>query len=217
MKNWTIILLVIVVNSLWGQKPKSDNVDPIYIIGNDTLTDSQIKLKEVVLFKPLTFSSYKDRLLYYRLQRKTLKVYPYAKLAAERLIALNQRLEKIEKKRHRKKYMRRVERYIEGEFSEELKKLTRTEGQILIKLIHRETGYTTFELVKKLRNGWRAFVYNTTASLFDISLKRKYDPINNKEDQQIEDILQRSFAKGLIVPYQQPAQAKSKMGIFEKK
>ena len=203
MKHWQIVLLIFGTNIVWSQHPDTDPNTPVYIVGTDTLKDSKIHLKEVILFKPLSFSSYNDRLLYYRLQRKTLKVYPYAKLAAERLKSLNEQLAKIKKKRHRKKYLRRIEKYIEGEFSDELKKLTRTEGQILVKLIHRETGYTTFELVKELRNGWRAFIYNTTAGFFNISLKKKYDPIHNKEDQQIEDILQRAFANGVITPSKQ--------------
>jgi len=104
----------------------------------------------------------------------------------------------MEKKRDRKRYAKRIQKYIEGEFSDELKKLTRTEGQILIKLIHRQTGKTTFELIKELRSGWRAFWFNNTASLFDISLKKKFDPYNEKEDYLIEDILQRNFQNGIL-------------------
>ena len=68
----------------------------------------------------------------------------------------------------------------------------------MIKLIHRQTGETAFELVKRLRSGWKAFWYNTTASAFDISLKREYDPVNIEEDYLIEDILQRSFQSGIL-------------------
>jgi len=134
------------------------------------------------------------------LRRKTRKVYPYAKLAAERLTTLNERLEKIERKSARKKYTKIIHKYIENEFSAELKKLTRTEGQILVKLIHRQTGKTTFELVKNLRSGWRAFWYNTTAKAFNISLKEEFDPINEQEDYLIEDILQRSFQAKILEP-----------------
>ena len=74
-------------------------------------------------------------------------MYPYAKLAAERLEALTERLNTLESKRKKKKYAKKVQKYIEEEFSGELKKLTRTEGQILIKLIHRQTGKTTFTLI----------------------------------------------------------------------
>ena len=63
----------------------------------------------------------------------------------------------------------------------------------MVKLIHRQTGKTTFQLIKELRSGWRAFWFNNTASLFDISLKREFSPIDEKEDYLIEDILQRAF------------------------
>jgi len=128
------------------------------------------------------------------LRRKTIKVYPYAKLAAERLVELNDSLVNIKRRSKRKRYTKEVQKYIEGEFSDELKKLTRTEGQILIKLIHRQTGKTAHALVKELRNGWRAFWYNTTAKLFKISIKEEFHPNEVHEDYLIEDILQRAFA-----------------------
>ncbi len=67
-----------------------------------------------------------------------------------------------------------------------------------VELIHRQTGNTTFELVKELRNGWRAFWFNNTASLFDLSLKKPFDPYNEKEDYLVEDVLQRSFQSGRL-------------------
>jgi hypothetical protein len=79
-----------------------------------------------------------------------------------------------------------------------LKKLTRTEGQILVKLIYRQTGNTAFSLVKELRSGWRAFWYNTTARMFKISIKEEYHPEEVHEDYLIEDILQRAFAANVL-------------------
>lgn len=169
-----------------------------YIIKGDTIARDFIGLEEVIIFKKLKFSSKEERRRYLILRRKTRKVYPYAKLAAERLVTLNERLENIESKRKKKKYTKIIHRYLEGEFAAQLKKLTRTEGQILIKLIHRQTGDTAFELIKKLRSGWKAFWYNTTASAFDISLKREFDPRTVEEDYLIEDILQRSFQSGIL-------------------
>jgi len=131
-------------------------------------------------------------------------VYPYAKLAAERLQAMQERMNTISRKSLKKKYARRVQKYIEEEFSDELKNLTRTEGQILIKLIHRQTGTTAFDLIKELRSGWRAFWFNSTANLFDISLKQKFDPVNEKEDYLIEDILRRNFQND-VLEEQKPA------------
>ena len=88
---------------------------------------------------------------------------------------------------------------MEQEFEAELRRLTRSEGRILIKLIHRETGETTHELIKKLRSGWRAFVYQTTAKLFDLDLKITYNPTDVEEDALIEGILLRAFADGILL------------------
>lgn len=168
------------------------------IIEGDSVPRTTIDLDEVMLLHKLKFNSKEDRIRYLIIRRKTIKVYPYAKMAADRLDSLSKRLATLTKKRHKKRYTKQIQKYIEGEFSDELKKLTRTEGQILVKLIHRQTGITTFELVKELRSGWRAFWYNTTASMFDISLKREFDPINDKEDYLIEDVLQRNFQSGRL-------------------
>lgn len=185
----------------WSQEPvEKDSTDyEFIIIEGDSIPRSAIDLNEVLLLHKLKFDSKEDRKRYLILRRKTIKVYPYAKLAAERLESLNERLASMEKRRDKKRYAKIIQKYIEDEFSAELKKLTRTEGQILIKLIHRQTGKTAFQLIKELRNGWRAFWFNNTASLFDISLKREFDPENEKEDYLIEDILQRNFQNGRLV------------------
>tara|TARA_R100001369_G_scaffold84683_1_gene117695 strand:- start:865 stop:1569 length:705 start_codon:yes stop_codon:yes gene_type:complete len=186
-------------------KVETDTTEKLYyIVKGDTVPREFIDLEEVVLLNKLKFNSKNDRRRYLILRRKTRKVYPYAKLAAERLTTMNERLETLEKNRLKRKYTRRIQKYIEEEFSEKLKKLTHTEGQILVKLIHRQTGRTAFELVKELRTGWRAFWYNTTASLFEISLKEKYQPFVNKEDYIIEDVLERSFQSN-ILERQEPA------------
>lgn len=176
-----------------------DSTDVMYIIvEGDSIPRTAINLNEVTLLHRLKFDSSQDHKRYLILRRKTIKVYPYAKLAAERLETLNDRIESMERKSDKKRYMKMIQKYIEEEFSEELKKLTRTEGQILVKLIHRQTGKTTFDLVKELRSGWRAFWFNNTARLFDISLKEEFDPLNNKEDYLIEDVLQRNFQSGRL-------------------
>lgn len=187
------------------QEKKNDTSEAFYyIIEGDSIPREFIDLDEVVLLNKMEFTSKLDRRRYLILRRKTRKVYPYAKLASERLTTMTERLKTIENKSDRKRYTKRVQKYIEEEFSAKLKKLTRTEGQILVKLIHRQTGRTAFDLVKELRTGWRAFWYNTTASLFDISIKEEYRPFEVKEDYLIEDILERSFQAN-ILERQKPA------------
>ena len=184
---------------------KSDSTETFYyMIAGDSIAREFIDLEEVVLLNKIEFNTKEDRKRYLILRRKTRKVYPFAKLASERLTTMTERLKTVEKKRDRKRYTKRIQKYIEEEFSEKLKKFTRTEGQILVKLIHRQTGRTAFELVKELRTGWRAFWYNTTANMFDISLKEKYLPFDIKEDYLIEDILERSFQDNILVR-QKPA------------
>lgn len=173
---------------------------PIYIVEGDTLVNPYVDLNEVVVLPDLKFENYNAYLAYYRLRKRTLKVYPYAKMASDRLLVLNERLAKIKRKRARKRYTKRVERYLEQEFEAELRRLSRTEGRILIKLIHRETGQTTHELIKKLRSGWRAFVYQTTAKFFDLNLKTPFNPAEVQEDAMIEGILLRAFAEGTLKP-----------------
>ena len=162
----------------------------------DTLT---IDLDEVKLFPKNKFKSKGDVNYYYWLRKKVFKAYPYAQLAAKRLDTLNNRLAKIKSKRKRKKYTKIAQKYLEGEFTDQLKKLTRTEGRILIKLIHRQTGVTTFNNIRSLRSGWKAFWYNTTANLFSLSLKSEYAPEIVNEDYLIEDILQRAFVQEILV------------------
>jgi len=196
MKPIFVLLFFLTVFLGFGQieEEKIDSTAYYVRMEGDSSWIKAIALDDVYIFGKLEFADRKEKLRYYILRRKTLKVYPYAKLAAERLVELNDSLKYITKKRHKKRYTKKVQKYIEGEFSEELKKLTRTEGQILVKLIHRQTGSTAFDLVKDLRSGWRAFWYQTTAKAFKINLKREFKPTDVHEDYLIEDILQRAFA-----------------------
>lgn len=196
-----ILFLFFLNASAQVKEPVEDTLQKEYfIIKGDTILRQSIDLEEVVVLSKLKFKSDEERRRYLILRRKTRKVYPYAKLASERLVELNLRLDQIKSRRDQKRYTKIVENYIEEQFAAELKKLTKTEGQILVKLIHRQTGVTAYELVKNLKSGWRAFWYNTTASLFNISLKEEYNPESNQEDYLIEDILQRSFQAKVLQP-----------------
>ena len=178
----------------FSQEKKFDDLDVLIKIEGDSVVGKSIKLKEVTVYPKLEFENLDDKIIYYNIKRKTLKVYPYAILASKRLEELNRRLPMIKSKSQKKRYTKIVEKFIEKEFSEELKKLTRTEGQILIKLVHRETGQSVYKLIKKLRNVFRAFSYNSLAKLFKISIKMEFDPVNVKEDAIIEDVLKRAYA-----------------------
>ena len=195
-----IIALTILLgcNYLFSQEKEIDSIpltERYTIFEGDTLL---IELDEVLLLKKLKFDASYDQRYYYWFRKKVIKAYPFAKVAAERLEILNDSLANIKSKRKQKKYVKEIQKYMEGEFTDQLKKLTRTEGRILIKLLHRQTGIIAFDLVKDYRSGWKAFWYNTTASMFKLSLKDGYDPMNVNEDFLIEDILQRAFVDGVL-------------------
>ena len=183
----TLMLCFVILLSVVSQESE----EIYYKFEGDSITKKEFELSEVTVYNEINFKDSDERIKYLILRRKTLKVYPYAVLAAERLNKLNNRLSTLKNRYKRKRYTRIVEKYIQEEFTEELKKLTRSEGQILVKLVHRETGKTTYQLLKELRNGFRAFSYNLVARAFDISLKEKFNPKISREDYFIEDILRK--------------------------
>lgn len=157
-------------------------------------------LDEVLYISTPAFDSEEARRRYYILRRKVYKVYPYAVIAGDKLDSLEFRLSLLKNNRDKKRFIKEFQDYLINEFEEELKKLTRSEGQILCKLIFRETGITAYELINKYRGGFRAFMYNVTANFYEISLKKEYNPDTDPEDKMIENILQRAFAEGILRP-----------------
>ncbi len=202
MKKKLLIILLLLPLAFHAQKKeKKEELDDFYIIRNDSLT---IPLDEVVVVDKRSFATDKERRYYFWYYKKVHRAYPFATLASDKLTEINKELEGIKSKRKRKKHIKKIQKYMEGEFADQLKKLTRTEGRILIKLVHRQTGETMFELIKEYRSGWQAFWYNSTAKMFKLSLKKEYHPEEFALDFIVEDILQRSFINGTLQK-QEPA------------
>jgi len=197
------IIFFISYSVSYCQVIQSDSLVDYIKIKGDSIVRSSIDLDQVVLLPKMKHRSSDEIRKYLILKRKTLKVYSYAVLASERLTKLNERLSNIKRRRNRKDYTKKVQKFIVNEFYDELSKFTQTEGQILIKLIHRQTGSTTYRLIKELRNGWSAFWYNNTARIFNMSLKKEFNPLEIKEDYLIEDIIQRAI-RDKKIDYQKP-------------
>jgi hypothetical protein len=200
LKKLLYIYIVLISIATFSQKRAVDSLpknleDYFFVRPGDTLT---IQLNEFSIIPKQKFNSKEDIRYYLWFRKKVIKAYPYAKLASERLDTLNNRLDNIQSKSKRRKYTLLIQKYIEGEFTDQIKKMTRTEGRLLIKLIHRQTGKTAFNNIKGLRSGWKAFWYNTTAHVFKLSLKDEYHPEAVNEDYLIEDILQRAFQDGVL-------------------
>ena len=168
------------------------------IISGDTIPWSV--LDEVLFVPKPTLNDYQARRHYYNLTKKVRRVYPYVREAALRMDSVNMQLEGIDKRRARRKFTKSYQKYLEERFEPELRKLTRSEGQILSKLIYRETGVSVYEIIKTYRNGFSARLWSMTAWWYDIDLKRPYDPANDHEDKLIENILVRKFISGQLIP-----------------
>lgn len=193
---FSVINLQAQIDSL-SKPSKIIEFEDYYIFEGDTL---MIELDEVHLPSTILFKNNKDKVYFYWLRKKVHKAYPYAKLAQERLTIVNENLDKIDRKRLKKKYIKRMQDYFEGEYTEQLKHLTRTEGRILTKLIHRQMGITVYDMIKEYRSGWNAYWNNATAKLFDLDLKDEYEPATDNEDYLVELILEKAFFEGTLKP-----------------
>lgn len=196
------LFTLLIFTNVHAQIIEKDTTKMGYVLEeNDTITEP-IMLEEVVIFKEkLDPESKKQYLL---LQNRVYKTYPFARIASDRLTVMNNTMDKLKTAKEKKKYFKIVENYMENEFTNQLKKLSRKQGQILVKLIHRQTGTTTYDLIKDYKSGWKAFWSNNTARLFDINLKTGYAPYEVNEDYLIETILFRAFNRGRLVK-QEPA------------
>ncbi len=115
------------------------------------------------------------------------KVYPYAKTAGVLMIKYEEILADIDDPKERKRIIKQVEKELDDEFGNDLRKMTFSQGILLIKLVDRETGSSSYDIVAELRGKFRAFFYQGLARLFGYNLKSEYDP--QGEDRDIENIV----------------------------
>ena len=147
-----------------------------------------VQITDLVVRAPRKFRNAADERQFWRLVGNVKKVYPYAKLAGVKLYDLNQNYLAIPTERERKAYSKKVEEELMAEFEGELRKLTITQGRILMRLVDRETGFTTFEIVKDFRGSISALFWQGVARIFGSNLRANYDP-SSGEDRIIEQII----------------------------
>lgn len=124
-----------------------------------------------------------------RLRYHVTKVYPYAKLASQKFSDYNEELMNVGSNRKRRLLLKQKEKELKEEFADVIKKMTVTQGRVLVKLIDRETGESTYDIIKEMRGGFKAFIYQGIAKLYSSDLKERYNPKENEEDEMIERIV----------------------------
>jgi len=186
MKKFLFIIFFIFIGyySLFAQKVKPIIVHAIVIEGD---TIPVIGLDEVEIYSFKIPQSRKARKRLTKLIKNVKKVYPWARLAGIQLKKYDKMLREAKNDKDRRKIMKRAEKEINDKYGGELKKLTFSQGKILIKLIDRETGNSSYSLVQELRGNFTAFFYQAFARIWGYNLKIKYDP--EDRDKQIETIV----------------------------
>ncbi len=148
----------------------------------------EVDIKEVVIIGRPGNSKKFPYQKYQRMVYNLKKVYPYSLLVRESLDDINIELAKLPDDKERKKYLRKLEKDIFGEYEDDVRDMTITQGKLLIKLIDRETMNTSYELIKQYRGGLSAAFWQSIARIFGTNLKEDYDPYG--EDAIMEIIVQ---------------------------
>ena len=146
-------------------------------------------LHEFYKTAPKTFKNERQRKKYNKLVRDVRYVFPYAKLTRQILIETHDYLETIEDEKEKKRHIKAVEKGIRKQYEPTVRKITKTQGKLLVKLIDRECGQTSFEMIKAFLGPVKANMYNVLSTLFGNNLRKHYDP--EGEDREIEQIVRK--------------------------
>ncbi len=133
-------------------------------------------LHQVNIWCPHKFKSERERNAYMWLKRDVQLVYPYAMKASQLLVEINTKLSTIKNSRERRRFIKSQENVLNEQFKKRLVGMTTTQGRLLMLLIDRQTGNSCYELVKEFKGGFKAWVYNSTMSIYDsdLNMKRHY-------------------------------------------
>ncbi|HAF29897.1 MAG TPA: DUF4294 domain-containing protein [Bacteroidales bacterium] len=180
MKSFLISLLIFFVLFLKYSSAQKNSVKDTFIVTRTVIVNGDtipnVSIEEVVIFPKLVFKNkYRER-RYSKLVRDVKRAYPYAIYAKKKLDEMESEFQGLKTEKERKKYVKTIEKQLMDEFGNELKHLTITQGRILLKLIDRETGDTSYELLKDLRGAVSAVFWQTIARIFGSDLKSQYDP-----------------------------------------
>lgn len=170
-----------------AQEARGADVIPLHavVVGQDTIPVITLAIFDVVAKMPKALRKERER--WSRLRNAVYVTYPYAKSAARILKDVNSRLATMSSKKERKAFLAGKEKEMKAQFGDKLQNLSVYQGKVLMKLIDRETGQNCFEIIKELKGGFNARVWQTVAFFFGGNLKSDYD---KQEDRDIEVIVQ---------------------------
>ena len=190
------MLRFLLINIFFGFYLTTFSQDKILISPYITVDGEKILTSKIPQFDVIDFRSNEERKSFFKLKRRVLKVYPFAIETKQKVDSLNYELNKIGKKRKKRKHIKAVTKLVKKQYTKALKNLTMKEGRILIKLIYRETGISTYDLLREYRGWWNTTMWQTFARMYDLNLKTSFDPINVREDMFIDKIIEQAKREG---------------------
>jgi len=149
----------------------------------------------IVILPKRKFKNEKERIKFTRLMYNVKKVYPYAQIINKIYYEVEQQISKMPSEKEQKRYIKTREDELKKQFEQQLVNLTITQGRLLIKLVDRETGATTYNVIREFKGSMSAFLWQSVALMFGSNLKSEYNP--NEEDKMIEEII-HMIENGLI-------------------
>jgi len=190
MRVFLLSMLLFLSSFTFGQELKDGKlvkgfVCKTIIIDGDTIP--LMDLPPIVIYDYVHMMTPTEQWYWDRLVRNVKTVLPYAKLAGIKLREYNTELIGVKNDVERKRIMKKAEKDLKAEFGDQLKGLNFSQGDILLKLVDRETGNCSYNLVKDLRGAFVAFFYQNIGRLFGYNLKDRYDP--NGKDHQVETVV----------------------------
>jgi len=177
LKLLIISLFILAGGSLCQAQEEQNNkifLVPMCVYEGDTIPC--VQLREVLIFKPLKFKNEKERQEYNRLVRNVKKTLPIAKEIQQIIIETYEFLETLPTKKDKDRHIKKVEKGLKEQYTARMKKLSFSQGKLLIKLVDRESNQSSYELVKAFMGPFKAGFYQTFAGLFGASLRKEYDP-----------------------------------------
>jgi hypothetical protein len=183
----SFLIVVSLFLGLVAQAQVKDTSDIMMGMIKDGDTIIHKNIQEIWVMPEREFETRRERRRYNRLVSKVKKVLPYAKLAGEMLRQYEPIYNELESEREKKKLMKDLEQQLLDQYKDEMKRMTISEGRILLKLIDREAERTSYTLIKEFRGGFSAFFWQGIARLFGSDLKSEYDP--EGEDRVLEEIV----------------------------
>lgn len=187
MKRFFVLILTLVFAIATQAQEDETSYDlPGIIVDGDTL--ALIHLQKVYIFPKLKFASDEDYKRYRKLVRDVKKVYPYAQLAKRTFHDVQATMDTLPK-RQQKKYINEKEDELVAMYLDELKSMTVRQGEILVKLVNREMDKTPYQIIKMLKGGFAATMWQGVAKVFGENLKDTYDVESRTEDFLIERIV----------------------------